>query len=60
MALDPDRPDLDSAVDPDIDRHPILPRRDAQHDDPRRDGACGRHSGRRFDGDYREHPPPAW
>ena len=33
--------------------------RDAQHHDARRHGARGRHSGRRFDGDDREHPPAA-
>ena len=59
MALDPDRLDLDSAVDPDIDRRPLLHRRHAQHHDARRHGARGRHSGRRFDGDDREHPPAA-
>jgi AcrB/AcrD/AcrF family len=59
MAVDPDRVDLDSAVDPDVDRGPVLPRPYAQHHDARRHGARGRHSGRRFDGDDREHPPPA-
>ena len=59
MAVDPDRLDLNSAVDPDIDRRPVLPRRHAQHHDARRHGARGRHSGRRFDGDDREHSPAA-
>ena len=48
MAVDPDRPDLDSAVDPDIDRRPLLPRRHAQHHDTRRHGARSRNSGRRI------------
>ena len=59
MAVDPDRLDLDSAVDPDVDRRPLLHGPHAQHHDARRHGACGRHPGRRFDGDDREHPPAA-
>ena len=59
MAVDPDRLDLDSAVDPYVDRRPVLLGSHAQHHDARRHGARGRHFGRQFDGDDREHPPVA-
>ena len=42
-----------------VARRAVLPRRDAQHHDARRAGARGRHPGRRFDGDDREHPSAA-
>ena len=52
VALDPDRPDLDSPVDPDIDRRPLLHGRHTQRlRRSRRHGAGSRHIGRRFDGD---------
>ena len=59
MAVDPDRLDLNPAVDPDVDRHPLLHGPHAQHHDARRHGACGRHPGRQFDGDDREYPSAA-
>ena len=59
VALDADRHDLDPAGDPVVARRALLPRRDAEHHDARRPRARGRHPGRRFDGDDREHPPPA-
>ncbi len=46
LAVDPDRPDLDSVVDPDVDRRPVFHGPHAQHHDARRHGACGRHPGR--------------
>ena len=59
MAIDTGRHDLDSARHPVLARRAVLPRRDAQHDDARRPGARRRHPRRRFDGDDREHAPPA-
>jgi hypothetical protein len=46
LEVDPDRLDLDSAVDPDVDRHPLFHGSYAQHHDARRHDACGRHPGR--------------
>jgi multidrug efflux pump subunit AcrB len=43
VAVDPDRPGVDPAVDPDLDRDPPLYGSYAQHDDPGRHGARGRH-----------------
>ena len=59
VANDPDRDDLDSAVDPDVDRSAVFPRRDAQRDDAGRAGAGGRHPGRRRHRRDREHPSPS-
>jgi multidrug efflux pump subunit AcrB len=59
VAIDPDRLDLDSAVDPHIDRRTVFSRPHTQYHDVGRDGARGRHPGRRFDGDNREHAPAA-
>ncbi len=59
LALDAGRDDLDPAVHPVVADRPVFPRRHHQHDDAGRAGAGDRHPGRRFDGDDREHPPPA-
>ena len=59
VAVDAGRHDVDSAGDPDLAGRALLPRRDDQHHDPGRPGARGRHPGRQFDGDDREHPSPA-
>ena len=59
VALDPGRHDLDPAVDPARSIVLFLPRPHHQHHDARRPRARGRHPGRRFDGDDREHAPPA-
>ena len=59
VALDAGGHDLDSAGDPDLAGRALLPRRDDQHHDARRPRARGRHPGRRFDGDHREHPSAA-
>jgi hypothetical protein len=56
LAVDADRADLDSPVDPGLDLRPALPRGDTQHDDTGRTCARSRHSLRRFDGHDREHP----
>ena len=59
LEVNPDRLDLDSTVDPDFDCNPLLHGPHAEHHDAGRLGACGRHPGRRFDSDDREHPPAA-
>ena len=55
VAVDADRHDLDSARHPLVADRALFPRRHAEHHDARRPGACGRHPGRRLDGDDREH-----
>jgi len=44
VAIDGDRDDFDSAVDPGVDHHPVGAGRDAECDDPGRDGAGGGNS----------------
>ena len=55
LALDGDHRHLDPAGGPLVDRGAVGVRPDAQHHDPGRPGAGGRHSGRRRHGDDREH-----
>ena len=59
LALDRGCDGVDPPIDPDLDRGAVGAGRDNQHDDLGRPGAGGRHLGRRFDGDDREHPSPA-
>ena len=59
MAADGCRDDLDPAGDAELAGRALFPRRDDQHDDIGRPRARGWHSCRRFDGDDREHLPPA-
>ena len=55
LAFDRDHRDLDPARHPGLDRDARGVRRDAQHHDPGRPRAGGRHPGRRRHGHHREH-----
>ena len=59
VALDVRRHDIDPARHSVLANRAVLPRRHDQHNDAWRPRARGRHPGRRFDGDHREHAPPA-
>ena len=59
VAVDRRGHDLDPAVDPDLARGSVFPRRDPEHHDARRACARGRHPRRRLHRHDREHPSPA-